>query len=76
MDKTGILPWNPHRERDGDFSWRQALAEGSSIFIFMLAVPVAFGEATMRLSAVILAATVGFLYGVYGGWYSSAKPIS
>jgi len=40
----------------------------------MLALAVAFGEPAMRLSAVILAATVSLPYGVYGGWYSSAKP--
>jgi hypothetical protein len=74
MHKTGILPWNTRRERDGAFSWRQGLAEGSSFFIFMLAL-AAFGGTAMRLSAVILAATVGLLYGVYGGWYSSAEPL-
>jgi hypothetical protein len=70
MHSAGILPWRSRTSnRVSAFSWRQALIEGTSFFIFMLAI---FAFSGTR--EIVLAAIGGVAFGVYGGWYSSGNP--
>jgi hypothetical protein len=74
MHRAGILPWRSRiSKRVSAFSWRQALIEGTSFFILMLAI-FAFSGTGLRSSEIVLAAIGGVAFGVYGGWYSSGNP--
>jgi hypothetical protein len=72
VHKAEIFPWNLEmRKRDASFSWRQALVEGASFFVFMIAIFALQGkDAHSSGFAINLAAIGSVLLGVYGGWYS------